>query len=802
MVYARRICWVMLYVLLFLFVCSVDFQITDTTLDPSWRNAYNYFAKSDFSFGTEIVFTYGPLSWLTLRAFDAELFWGKTSFWLVMAAVSVVMLGLFRRASGTLAAGLVFLGLVLTLSLDSFFISTVVLAYTLLIMYSQSDNRFYIPLLFGVCGIFGVLALTKFTLFVTVGIAIVLLSCYYCFKRQFIHLLAIAGFYSLTLFALWTVAADQAPHHLFIYIINALEVSRGYTAMSRYGDPASILAVVLCLTLLGLVTPKTPFISWRKHIGTLFIYGYILIITFLVWKLGFIRHNVREPMFFAFIAVVSGVVLGAARLSFKETLQLERERWEKLFKVKTESGKELVLVLTSPWFFKGGLIIVLCVAFFMFGSIKYRDHFPQAFLSEKIYELKRNAGRLLIPGSMQALKSDLENQQAATISQYRLDKIKSIVGNETVDVYGFNQNYAIFNGLNWTPRPIFQSYSAYTSKLLKANEAAIIENGPAFVLLQIQTIDGRFPTADDSLWLTQLLHRYSIVDEESPFLLFQKREERETPELALVHEGEVGWGVPYHLKPSEQLSYISLDINENVLGKARSALFKPPLVFIEVTLEDGMNKVFRIIPAMVGELFLLSPLVENNDDLLSALSGLSQKHVTQLKLSTTNPAYFQSGIHLKLYSESLIEGAFNPWEFALKGISNRTPVDAVLEHPLEKRIWGNEQAVLFHPNGQLLFNLEPTDHSVSVEVGLLPEVKAAGKSDGVTFYLESFDPNNQAWTTLNRIFIDPSDDRLSRQLQANQLQRLGSERLRLRVDAGANNDSTYDWAVIRDIVFH
>lgn len=791
MVYVRRIGSVMLYALLFFLVFSADFYITDTSLGPSWQNAYNYFAKSDIAFGREVAFTYGPLSWLALKAFDTELFWGKTSFWLAMAAVSVVLLYLLRRASGTLAAALVFLGLVLALKLDSFFISLVVLAYSLLIRYSESDKRWYLPFLFGMCGVFGVLALTKFTMFVTVAIAIVLLAGYYCLKRQFTNLVALAGFYTLALCLLWTAVAGQAPKDLFIFIMNSLEVSGGYTmGMSRYGNPASIPAAGLCVALLLLIAPKTPFMSWRKQIGTLFIYGDMVITVFLAWKLGFVRHNMREPMFFAFLVVASGIVLGAAP-AYEGSLQPERERWRKLGRV-----------LTSPWLRKGVLILFLCIACFMHGSIKYGEHFPRAFLSEKIDELKRNAGLLLSPGRLQALKSDLEHQQAAAIAQYRLDKTKSRVGNETVDVYSFNQNYAIYNGLHWTPRPVFQSYSAYTSKLLKANEAAIAGNGPSYVLSLIQAIDGRFPMADDSLWLAQLLHRYAVVDEEGPFLLFQRKAEREMPELALLAEDEVSWDVPYQLEPSKQLSYLRLEINENVLGNVRSALFKPPLVFIEVTLEDGSKKEFRIIPAMAGEPFLLSPLVENNDDLLFALTGSSRKRVTEFRLSTTGPAYFQSAIRMKLYSDSLMEESLNPLEFMFRGISNRTPVDVVLEHPLETQMWENKKAILFHPNGLLRFNLEPTDSSVSVEVGLLPEVKAAGKSDGVTFYLESFDAGKQAWTTLNSVFVDPSDERASWQLQANQLQRTGSRQLRLRVDTGAHNDSSYDWAVIREIAFH
>ena len=50
-----------------------------------------------------------------------------------------------------------------------------------------------------------------------------------------------------------------------------------------------------------------------------------------------------------------------------------------------------------------------------------------------------------------------------------LPQIKRTIGQSTVDVFGYGQSLAIANDLNYTPRPIFQGYSAYTPALVKAN---------------------------------------------------------------------------------------------------------------------------------------------------------------------------------------------------------------------------------------------------------------------------------------------------------------------------------------------
>ena len=51
----------------------------------------------------------------------------------------------------------------------------------------------------------------------------------------------------------------------------------------------------------------------------------------------------------------------------------------------------------------------------------------------------------------------------------RLPKIAQKVGDGLIDVFNYRQGAALLNNLNYHPRPVIQSYSAYTRDLLRAN---------------------------------------------------------------------------------------------------------------------------------------------------------------------------------------------------------------------------------------------------------------------------------------------------------------------------------------------
>src|SRR5207302_10303487 len=123
-----------------------------------------------------------------------------------------------------------------------------------------------------------------------------------------------------------------------------------------------------------------------------------------------------------------------------------------------------------------------------------------------------------------------------------LPRERKIVGQSTVDVFGQEQFYAVFNGLNYHPRPVFQSYMAYNRTLARLNEDFYLSTlAPEFVLFELNPIDRKFPPLEDSQVLLHLLINYQLAESEGPFLLLRSNATT-PPELTLLREGMAKMG--------------------------------------------------------------------------------------------------------------------------------------------------------------------------------------------------------------------------------------------------------------------
>ena len=160
----------------------------------------------------------------------------------------------------------------------------------------------------------------------------------------------------------------------------------------------------------------------------------------------------------------------------------------------------------------------------------------------------------------------------------------------TLDVFGENQGIALLNHLNYTPRPIFQGYSAYSPSLINLNTAFYSSaKAPAYVLSQNQTIDGRYPTLDDAGVLKQLLYNYKPLFDEKGYLLW-KRIKPASPIQPATAASEVLAFDSDHAIPANEIVWLELDIKKSFIGRLLGFLYRSPGVTISVT--DALGRQF------------------------------------------------------------------------------------------------------------------------------------------------------------------------------------------------------------------
>jgi hypothetical protein len=233
----------------------------------------------------------------------------------------------------------------------------------------------------------------------------------------------------------------------------------------------------------------------------------------------------------------------------------------------------------------------------------------------------------------------------------------------SVDVYSYNQTAILAHGLHYYPRPVIQSYSAYTPELAELNAAHLRSKlAPDNILFQVASIDNHYPALDDNCSWPELLTRYDITDitgTNQSFVLMKRSPAPRKYQMTLLENTNIPFGKPVALSPlNAGPIWVEIEINKSLPGTVISTLYKPPVLLLTVSLRDGQQRDFRLIPGMARSGFLLSPLVSDQKSFvqLAAQDGsnaLTNLEVMSVTVSIDNGSgrtiCYQSPFRLRLY---------------------------------------------------------------------------------------------------------------------------------------------------------
>jgi hypothetical protein len=117
----------------------------------------------------------------------------------------------------------------------------------------------------------------------------------------------------------------------------------------------------------------------------------------------------------------------------------------------------------------------------------------------------------------------------------------------------------------------------------------------------------------------------------------------------------------YHLTPLQNISarfgepasppfatngpvWAEIEINNSLVGNMLSTLYKPPMLLLTVSLRDGDQYDFCLVPAMARSGFLLSPVIEDNRSFAALFSTAGQARLAGREvMSMTISAHTRSG---------------------------------------------------------------------------------------------------------------------------------------------------------------
>lgn len=205
------------------------------------------------------------------------------------------------------------------------------------------------------------------------------------------------------------------------------------------------------------------------------------------------------------------------------------------------------------------------------------------------------------------------------------DTILKKTGKASTDVYPWNYAIIAANHLNWQPRPVLQSYAAYTSwldgqnakHLLSENAASFfiweINKTPAMGIPKMKSIDQRYFLNDEPKTLISFFSRYALCYKDSNYLVYEKRPEK----LTVTSD----YSEPYFIKNDRWTNVPDCDpdcilrakveIHKNINGILKSFFYKGEGFEIVYEMEDKSYGSNRIVPKNAADGLWLYPFIQD-----------------------------------------------------------------------------------------------------------------------------------------------------------------------------------------------
>jgi hypothetical protein len=386
----------------------------------------------------------------------------------------------------------------------------------------------------------------------------------------------------------WAIAGqpiDAIPH----YFLSMRSIISGYTdAMSTRGRYDELIVYVLsAAVLLG----STYFGIARgiKLAGVALILGLALAL-FVAFKAGFVRHDAHALIAFGTLMFVE---ISVALLSSQRV---------------------------------AAIMVVLALGGYVFSDNHYMHvRTLPARMSNSVSTIVRGI-------------ENRSNGNATVLAEYSRNladmrasfPLPALRG--TWDVYPISQNILLANNVPWSPRPIFQSYSAYGLELAKLNEAHLLgPSAPDNILFAVAPIDERLPALEDGLsWLT-LINTYSVQGRLGDYAILRKDRVAAPASLKPFERVDTILGQNIAVPAENAPVWARLDLVPSLAGRIVNILFAAPEVHIELSFADGRTESYRYIPSMGAAGFLVSPLIRNTDDFAELMSSSHDQHFASLR---------------------------------------------------------------------------------------------------------------------------------------------------------------------------
>ncbi|XWK90415.1 MAG: hypothetical protein U7127_10305 [Phormidium sp.] len=423
-------------------------------------------------------------------------------------------------------------------------------------------------------------------------------------------------------------------HPLIDYLKGSLEISSGYSeAMTTIGPLKreliiGISEVILVLGVLILIARETSLV-------------FSLCLAFILWitfKHGFIRQDGHTLFLISSTPLIVAISLTKAK------------------KISTIRKGAVVYIY---------LLVIMLI--YGFTSTPF-GHKEFAHGTNRLSELNPSqvVGKVLAFANLGKLREQVNAKNQVNLSKVKLpETIRKVVKNQEIDIIPWEISLAEANKLNWKPRPVFQSYSAYTTYLDNLNWNSLSRNPRDYIFYNFESIDNRHPFFDEPKSFFYVFCNYKPADNVpqltdmpglSKLIVLKKLNSSRCSPSTQTKKLSVRWNSDRKIEVGDgQVVRLAVNFKHSVFGKIYKIFYRNPPVMLSVTDENGGERSYRIVPGNAQNGILISHLPTNIYDALFFWQGQLPISIKSIKFTTPNTLVYKPDIDLSFTSYNIAD---------------------------------------------------------------------------------------------------------------------------------------------------
>lgn len=578
-------------------------------LDPSWSYALNKLTSfHNVNFGTDVVFTYGPLGFLSHPMYiNGNFVFATIIYGVLWLSTMVLFWKLLKKNANNililLSLFVMFLGSP-TNSADLYIQYCVLIALAVLWIDMQD--------VFAAVFFAAAAAIAFFFKFST---AIALMGALVCF---FISKMILKDYKRIWVLFLpcATIPVSYLIYHPSIhgfvqFVKGSWEISKGFnTAMSTHQNNRYVLWMLLLMIIYITIMILQLIFKRQKNF---FVMLWLAPCLFMSYKHGYVRADGHiTGAYIEILATFSILIL--------------------LFDV--EGLYEEIMKKTKSGVMQSSLIIFLLLA----ALLNYPASLtPWKSLTSRIQN---------ISDALYSMRESIYQNNLHALSAIPNGMLE-VIGNSSYTSYPWEITFIEPAGdaaYNFIPLPVLQIYSAYTPYL--DNQTANLfhgKNAPEYIIFRFDTIDTRIPLLEaPSTWKAiQDNYEINMFDSESGYYLLKHKDQitDRSGNTRIVQANK------YDTIIAEGYSEAKIYANPSTLGKLINVIWKIPEVNIRITYADGTIREGRVLMDNLSNGITVNGLPYDYDTLYGAL--LSDGAHCRIQ----SVSFFGAG--LKFYADTL-----------------------------------------------------------------------------------------------------------------------------------------------------